>query len=62
MLVVCQYSLNLPANILLHFVAARQTAAERQSDRMVSDMEVRMKQRCGAEFLHVGEMAPTDVQ
>ena len=36
-------------------------AAEGQSDRMVSDMEVHMKQRCGTEFLHVEKMAPTDI-
>ena len=33
-------------------------AAEGQSDRMVSDMEVHMKQRCEIEFLHVENMAP----
>ena len=27
--------------------------AEEQSDTMMSDMEVCMKQRCGIEFLHV---------
>jgi len=27
-------------------------AAEGQSDKMASDMEARMKQRCGFEFLH----------
>ena len=36
-------------------------AAEGQSDRMVSDVEMRMKQRCGIEFLHEEKMAPTDV-
>jgi len=36
-------------------------AAEGQSDRMMSDIEVHRKQRCVTEFLHVGEkMAPTD--
>ena len=35
--------------------------AERQSDRMVSDMEVHMKQRCITEFLHVEENAPIDI-
>ena len=34
-------------NILSHFVAMRQMAAEGQSGRMMSDMEVQMKQRCG---------------
>ena len=35
-------------------------AAEGQSDTMVSAIEVRMKERCGIEFLHVEKMAPTD--
>ena len=30
-----------------------QAAAEGQSDRIASDMEVCMKQRCATEFLHV---------
>ena len=36
-------------------------AAVRQSDRMASDMEVRMEQRCDTEFLHAEKMAPTDI-
>ena len=36
-------------------------AAEGQSDKMVSDMEVQMKQRCGTEFFHVEKMTPTDI-
>ena len=36
-------------------------AAEGQSDRMASDMEVHLKQRCGIECLHVEKMAPTDI-
>ena len=39
----------------------QQLAAEGQSDRMVSDMEVWMKQRCGTEFLHAEKMALTDI-
>ena len=35
--------------------------AEGQSDKMVSDMEVRMKQRCVIEFLHVEKIAPNDI-
>ena len=31
---------------------------ERQSDRMESDMEVCMKQRCELELLHVDRIAP----
>ena len=34
---------------------------EGQSDRMESDMEVCMKQRCVIEFLHVEKMTPTDI-
>jgi len=52
MLAVAQEKLNRPTNILLYFVAMQQTTAEGQSDRMASDMEVQMKQRCGTEFLH----------
>jgi len=52
MLVVWQLRLNLPTNILLHIVAVWQVAAEGQSDRMVSDMEVWMKQKSVIEFLH----------
>ena len=36
-------------------------SAEGQSDKMVSDTGVWMKQRCVAEFLHVEIMAPTDI-
>jgi len=36
-------------------------AAEGQSDRMTSDMEVRMKQRCATEFLHGEKVTPTDI-
>ena len=38
-----------------------QIAAEGQSDKMVSDMEVHMKQRCATEFLHVEKIAPIDI-
>ena len=58
---VWQERLNLPTNIPLHFVAVWQTAAEGQSERMVSDIEVSMKQRCGTEFLHVEKIAPIDI-
>ena len=34
--------------------------AEGQSDRMASDMEVSMKQKCVTEFLHAEKFAPTD--
>ena len=36
-------------------------AAEEQSDKMESDMEVHMKQRCVTKFLHLEKMAPTDI-
>ena len=39
----------------------RVMAAEEQSDRMVSDIKVCMKQRCVTEFLHVEKMAPIDI-
>ena len=61
MLVVRPQKLNLPTNILLYFVALRQVAAQGQSDKMVSNMEVYMKQRCRTEFLHAEKMAPTDI-
>jgi histone-lysine N-methyltransferase SETMAR len=53
--------LNLPANIPLNSVAVRQMTAEGQSDKMASDMEVRMKQRCVIEFLHAEKIAPNDI-
>ena len=46
----------------LHFVAVWQTVAEGQSDKMASDVEVHMKQRCVMEFFCVGKIAPTDIQ
>ncbi len=36
-------------------------AAEGQSDKMASDMEVDTEQRCVVEFLHAEKMAPTDI-
>ena len=37
-------------------------AAEGQSDKMASDREVRMKQRCVTEFLHMQKkIAPTEI-
>ena len=43
------------------FVAVRQTTAEGQSDKMASDMEVRMKQRRVTGFLHVEKIAPNNI-
>ena len=39
----------------------QQMTTEGQSDKMASDMEVRMKQKCVIEFLHVGKIAPNDI-
>ena len=36
-------------------------AAEGHSDKVVPNMVVQMKQRCGTEFLHEEKMAPTDI-
>jgi len=36
-------------------------AAEGHSDKMVSDIEVCMKQKCGTEFLHTEDIAPTGI-
>jgi len=54
-------TLNLPANIPLHFVAVQQIVEERHTDKMASDKEVQMKQRCVTEFHHVEKMGPDDV-
>ena len=61
MLVVWQQRLNLLSSVALHFAAVWQTATEEQSDRIASDMELCMKQRCVMEFLHAEEMAPIDI-
>jgi len=61
-LVAWQLKLTLPTNILLHFVALQQMAAEGQSGRMVSDLEVCIKQKCGTEFLYPEKMAPVDIR
>ena len=61
MVVVWQYRSNLPTNILLYVVAVWQMAAEGQSDKVVSDIEVQLKHRCVIEFLCVENMAPTDI-
>jgi len=54
--------LNLPASISLHFVVVPQIAAEGHSDRMVSDMEVWMKQGFVTEFLHAENSGATEIQ
>jgi len=36
-------------------------AAEGQSDKMASDMEVKMKIKCVTEILHAEKMARTDI-
>jgi len=48
-------------NTLSLVVAMWQMAAEEQPNKMVSDMEVHMKQKCVLHFLHMEEMAPTDI-
>ena len=53
--------LNLPTSIPLYFVAVWQITAERQSDKMSSDMKVCMKQRFVTEFLHEEKISPTDI-
>lgn len=47
-------------NILVHFTALPQMAAERQPDKLALDVEVCTKGRCATEFLHVQEVVPTD--
>ena len=37
-------------------------AAEGQSNKMVYDVEVRVKQRCVTEFLNAEKMVPIDIQ
>jgi len=37
-------------------------AVEGQPDKMVSDMEACMKQRCVTEFRHEEKIAPVDIQ
>jgi len=61
MSVVWQYGLNLLTNIPFHFLAVRQMATEGQSDKILPDMEVCMKQRCVTEFLHTEKSAPVDI-
>jgi len=60
MLVVWQWRLNLPTNFLFHFVAVWQMAAEVQSDKIASDMEVHLEQMCVTQSLHVLKVEPTD--
>ena len=47
--------------MLLHFVAVRQMAAEGQSEKMASDMEIYLKHWGGIEFLCAEKMAPIEV-
>jgi hypothetical protein len=61
MLVLWQWRVNLPTNILLNFVAMRQMTPEGQSYKMVCDMEVQMKQSCVIEFLNAEKIAPIDI-
>jgi hypothetical protein len=45
----------------IRFFAMRQTAAEEQSGKMASDMEVRRKQRCVIEFLIAEKIESVDI-
>lgn len=47
---------------LLHVVVMQQMAAEVQSDKMLSDMEIHMKQTCAVEFFRVDKVTPIDTQ
>ena len=59
---VWQQRLNLPDDVLLHSVVMQQKSAEGQSDKMVPDMQVNMKQRYITEFLHMEKKnAHTDI-
>ena len=40
----------------------RQMTAEGRSDKMASNMEVRMRQRCAIEFLYVEKIASNDIR
>ena len=53
--------LNLPTNIWLHFVAMWHMAAKGQSDKVTSDAELQMKQRCVIWFHHEENMAPINI-
>ena len=55
MLVLWQRRLNLPTIIPLHFVAMWEITANGQSDKMASDMELLMKQRCVTEISLCGK-------
>ena len=55
-----QERLNPPSNIPLYFCCC-EMAAEKQSDRMASDMEVHNKQRCVSEVLHVEKMVTINI-
>ena len=50
-----------PPNIPLDAAAVWQMAAEGQSDKLASDMEVYINEGCLIESLHTGKMAPTDI-
>jgi len=61
MVVVQQWRVNLPSNILFCFVAVWQMAAEGHSDKIAPDMKVRIKRRCVTEFLQAEVMASMDI-
>ena len=45
----------------IRFVAVQQMAAEGQSDKMASGVEVNMEQRCVIEFLHAETVTPINI-
>ena len=49
------------SHIPLHFIAVRQMAAEGQSDKMASDVQVQMTERYVTECLHVKTVALVDI-
>ena len=57
-MVVWQQSLNLPSIIPLHLIVMQRMAAVGQSDKMVSDVEVQVKQRDRNEFLYAEKLHP----
>ena len=57
---IWQQRLNLPTNILLHFIV-QQMAVEGQFDTMAADMEACVKQRGKTEFLCVEKIALIDI-
>jgi len=60
-MLLCWLTIEAESSHTLHFVAVPERAREGQSDKMASDLEVRLKQKCVTEFLHGGTITPTDI-